>query len=87
MHRCVLTSVRQLTGIAKFNNGSVAEDDINLKFDVADENDNPPVFAAVPPASVTESSPAGRTSIFSQQHSQCMFRMLNHLPKTYKREH
>ncbi|XP_042272827.1 desmoglein-2-like [Thunnus maccoyii] len=48
-----------LTGMARFNNGTVAEDKIDLRFDVEDENDNPPVFVSVPPAIVNESSPAG----------------------------
>ncbi|XP_037626194.1 desmoglein-2-like [Sebastes umbrosus] len=48
-----------LKGVARFHNGSVAEGSIDLKFDVDDENDNPPVFVPVPPATVSESSPAG----------------------------
>ena len=54
-------SVQQLTGVARFNDGTVAEDKIDLRFDVEDENDNPPVFVSVPPAIVSESSPAGKT--------------------------
>ncbi|XP_035526807.1 desmoglein-2-like [Morone saxatilis] len=54
----VLTDI-MLTGVARFNNGSVAEAGINLRFDVEDENDNTPVFVPVPPATVNESSPAG----------------------------
>ncbi|KAF3835609.1 hypothetical protein F7725_028167 [Dissostichus mawsoni] len=48
-----------LTGLALFSNGSVAEGKIDLSFEVEDENDNPPVFVDVPPATVIESSPAG----------------------------
>uniref|UniRef100_A0A3Q3GTY3 Cadherin domain-containing protein n=1 Tax=Labrus bergylta TaxID=56723 RepID=A0A3Q3GTY3_9LABR len=48
-----------LTGVARFHNGSVAEGRIDLRFDVGDENDNPPVFVPMPPATVNESSPAG----------------------------
>ncbi|XP_050924415.1 desmoglein-3 [Lates calcarifer] len=48
-----------LTGVARFNNGTVAEGKIDLRFDVEDENDNPPVFVPVPPATIKESSPAG----------------------------
>ncbi|KAL7396381.1 hypothetical protein ABVT39_004926 [Epinephelus coioides] len=40
-------------------NGSTAENRIDLRFDVEDDNDNPPVFVPVPPATVQESSPAG----------------------------
>lgn len=47
--------------MARFHNGTVAEDGIDLKFEVEDENDNPPVFAPVPPAKVKESSPPGKT--------------------------
>nr|XP_033477415.1 desmoglein-2-like [Epinephelus lanceolatus] len=48
-----------LTGVATFSNGSTAENRIDLRFDVEDDNDNPPVFVPVPPATVQESSPAG----------------------------
>ncbi|XP_059197237.1 desmoglein-2.1-like [Centropristis striata] len=48
-----------LTGIARLSNGDVAESRIDLKFEVEDENDNPPVFGPVPPATIYESSPAG----------------------------
>ncbi|XP_041791132.1 desmoglein-1-like [Chelmon rostratus] len=46
-------------GWVRFPNGTVAEEGIDLRFDVDDENDNPPVFARVPPAAVKESSPPG----------------------------
>ncbi|XP_049911255.1 cadherin-4-like [Epinephelus moara] len=48
-----------LTGVATFSNGSTAENRIDLRFDVEDDNDNPPVFVPVPPATVQESSPPG----------------------------
>ncbi|CAK6969738.1 desmoglein-2-like protein [Scomber scombrus] len=48
-----------LIGLARFDNGSIAEEKIEITFAVEDENDNPPVFAPAPPAEVYESSPAG----------------------------
>ncbi|XP_034035096.1 desmoglein-2-like [Thalassophryne amazonica] len=48
-----------ITGMARYRNGTKAEYEIELKFDVEDENDNPPVFADMPIARVNESSPAG----------------------------
>lgn len=60
----IFISVQQLTGVARFNNGTVAEGRIDLRFDVEDENDNPPVFVPVPPATVNESSPAGKECCF-----------------------
>ncbi|KAF7648997.1 hypothetical protein LDENG_00148790 [Lucifuga dentata] len=48
-----------LSGVARFRNGSIAETKVDLRFVVADENDNPPVFIQTLPASVNESSPAG----------------------------
>lgn len=61
---------QQLSGVATFSNGSVAEVRINLRFDVEDENDNPPVFVLAPPATVYESSPAGKKNVvFCHQHS------------------
>lgn len=67
---CVFASVQQLTGVARFNNGTVAEGKIDLRFDVEDENDNPPVFVPVPPATIKESSPAGKICCFLPQHSE-----------------
>lgn len=46
--------------MARFHNGSVAEGRIDLRFDVGDENDNPPVFVPVPTATINESSPIGK---------------------------
>ncbi|XP_067086301.1 desmoglein-2.1-like [Osmerus mordax] len=48
-----------LTGVAKFQNETVAEERIDLNIEVVDENDNPPVFDIQAPASVIESSPPG----------------------------
>lgn len=57
---CVFISVQQLTGEAKFSDGSIAETAIALNFEVVDDNDNPPVFGRIRPATVYESSPAGK---------------------------
>ncbi|XP_056132722.1 desmoglein-2.1-like [Lampris incognitus] len=50
-----------LTGVARFRNGTVAEGEINLRLDVEDENDNPPVFLPLRqrPGPVRESSRQG----------------------------
>ncbi|KAF7647869.1 hypothetical protein LDENG_00165520, partial [Lucifuga dentata] len=47
-----------LTGIAKFRNGSTAEDDIPLIITVLDQNDNPPYFK-LQTGNVTEASKTG----------------------------
>lgn len=60
---CVFTSVQQLTGEAKFSDGTIAEPAIELTFEVVDDNDNPPVFSRIPPATVKESSPAGKNML------------------------
>uniref|UniRef100_UPI003AABC8CE desmoglein-2.1-like n=1 Tax=Centroberyx gerrardi TaxID=166262 RepID=UPI003AABC8CE len=46
-------------GKARYRNNNKAEDEIYLRIDVQDENDNTPVFAPIPHASVRESSPPG----------------------------
>ncbi|XP_076134151.1 desmoglein-2.1-like [Alosa pseudoharengus] len=48
-----------LTGIAYFTDGSIAESDLKLKIKVKDINDNGPVFSSIPPGSVEELSPRG----------------------------
>ncbi|XP_046905985.1 desmoglein-3-like [Hypomesus transpacificus] len=48
-----------LNGVARFQNGTVAEEKIDLNIEVVDENDNPPVFDIQAPATVIESSPPG----------------------------
>lgn len=45
--------------MARFQNGTVAEEKIDLNIEVVDENDNPPVFDIQAPATVIESSPPG----------------------------
>uniref|UniRef100_A0A671PA71 Si:ch73-74h11.1 n=1 Tax=Sinocyclocheilus anshuiensis TaxID=1608454 RepID=A0A671PA71_9TELE len=47
-----------LTGIARFRNGSIAEENIELKIKVEDQNDNPPIFK-LQRGSVRESSKIG----------------------------
>lgn len=61
---------QQLSGIARFSNGTVAENKIRLRFCVEDENDNSPVFAPDPPATVYESCLAGKSRLFSAIHTQ-----------------
>uniref|UniRef100_A0A668AI05 Desmoglein 2 n=1 Tax=Myripristis murdjan TaxID=586833 RepID=A0A668AI05_9TELE len=53
------TPLYKLLGVAKYNNGSRAERDIELQVIVLDENDCPPVFKKGQIGSVNESSAAG----------------------------
>ncbi|XP_028817123.1 desmoglein-3-like isoform X2 [Denticeps clupeoides] len=53
-----------LTGYAEYADGSQAENPIELRIKVVDENDNPPVFQPIRPVSVSELSAAG-TSIMT----------------------
>uniref|UniRef100_A0A3Q1FEA0 Desmoglein-2-like n=1 Tax=Acanthochromis polyacanthus TaxID=80966 RepID=A0A3Q1FEA0_9TELE len=52
-------SIYNLTGVAQFRNGTVAEDDIDIVFKIVDENDNAPVFVDMKPGEVEELSPVG----------------------------
>ncbi|XP_017544748.1 desmoglein-2-like [Pygocentrus nattereri] len=49
----------KLVGVAWYRNNTIAEEAINLPFEVGDQNDNPPVFMKPQPASVYEGSPVG----------------------------
>uniref|UniRef100_A0A672T554 Desmoglein-2-like n=1 Tax=Sinocyclocheilus grahami TaxID=75366 RepID=A0A672T554_SINGR len=46
-----------LSGIATFTDGMIAENDIGLRIKVKDQNDNPPVFGPMNPGAVDELSP------------------------------
>ncbi|KAL3976949.1 uncharacterized protein ACER0C_020438 [Sarotherodon galilaeus] len=48
-----------LSGVAMYNNGTIAEHKTDLRIKVVDENDNSPVFPDVDPADVDELSPKG----------------------------
>ncbi|XP_072294071.1 desmoglein-2.1-like isoform X2 [Eucyclogobius newberryi] len=48
-----------MTGVAQYNDGNLAEQKIPLRFKVLDENDNPPVFGIIQPGAVDELSPPG----------------------------
>lgn len=48
-----------LSGIALFTDGSIAENDIGLRIKVKDQNDNPPVFGAMSAGAVDELSDVG----------------------------
>uniref|UniRef100_A0A8C6V1S3 Cadherin domain-containing protein n=1 Tax=Neogobius melanostomus TaxID=47308 RepID=A0A8C6V1S3_9GOBI len=52
-------SVYNLTGVARYTDGTLAEDNILLRYNVLDENDNPPVFGVIKPGAVDELSPPG----------------------------
>lgn len=49
----------QLKGVAKYADGSIAENDIDLKITVVDENDCPPIIKVEQVGSVKEASAAG----------------------------
>ncbi|KAM7388787.1 hypothetical protein PAMP_024937 [Pampus punctatissimus] len=48
-----------LRGIAKYKDGRLAEENVQINFKVVDENDNAPVFGDIKPGEVQELSPAG----------------------------
>lgn len=50
----------QLSGVAMYNNGTIAEQKVDLRIKVVDENDNSPVFPDVEPVEVDELSPKGQ---------------------------
>lgn len=50
----------QLSGVATYNDGRIAEKKIDLRIKVVDENDNSPVFPDVEPVGVDELSPRGQ---------------------------
>ncbi|KAM7388788.1 hypothetical protein PAMP_024938 [Pampus punctatissimus] len=57
-----LIDTYNLSGVARYSDGSEAEKKIDLRIKVVDENDNAPVFSVIKPGEVDELSPAG-TSI------------------------
>ncbi|XP_028443418.1 desmoglein-2-like [Perca flavescens] len=46
-----------LAGVARYKNGSLAEDNVNIIIKVVDENDNSPVFQDIQTGGVNEGSP------------------------------
>ncbi|KAK2836046.1 hypothetical protein Q5P01_016530 [Channa striata] len=59
-----LIDTYNLSGVAKYNNGNLAEKNIDIRFKVTDENDNPPIFGVISPGQVDELSPVG-TSVMN----------------------
>ncbi len=49
----------QLSGVATFTDGTIAENDIGLRIKVKDQNDNTPVFGQMNLGAVDELSLAG----------------------------
>lgn len=49
----------QLEGVARFLNGTKAEENVHIRFKVVDQNDNTPVFEPIQPGKVNELSPPG----------------------------
>ncbi|XP_010783887.1 desmoglein-2-like [Notothenia coriiceps] len=54
-----LIDTYNLSGIAKYKDGRLAEENVDIRFKVKDQNDNPPVFAVMKVGEVTEISPLG----------------------------
>uniref|UniRef100_A0A3Q3J0M2 Cadherin domain-containing protein n=1 Tax=Monopterus albus TaxID=43700 RepID=A0A3Q3J0M2_MONAL len=54
-----LIDTYNLSGVAKFNDGSHAEKKIDIRIKVEDQNDNAPVFGVMKAGEVAELSPAG----------------------------
>lgn len=50
----------QLSGVAKYRDGTLAEKNLHIRFKIVDENDNSPVFGIIEPGQVRELSPAGK---------------------------
>ncbi|XP_048858554.1 desmoglein-4-like [Brienomyrus brachyistius] len=48
-----------MSAVVKYKNGSIAEDNIAMRIEVIDQNDNPPVFDVLQPGNVSEGSPPG----------------------------
>ncbi|XP_010769147.1 cadherin-1-like, partial [Notothenia coriiceps] len=53
-----------LTGIARFKDGTKAEDDVPLEFTVLDQNDNPPYFE-LQMGNITEESKPGSVTLLN----------------------
>lgn len=60
----------QLSGVARYKDGTLAEQNINIGFKIVDENDNSPVFGVIQPGKVNELSPAGQCFCFCVLFSQ-----------------
>lgn len=50
----------QLSGVARYRDGTLAEENVPVPFRIVDENDNTPVFAEIKPGVVTELSAVGQ---------------------------
>lgn len=49
----------QLSGVAHYRDGTLAQDNVPVPFQIVDENDNIPEFAEIKPGVVSELSAAG----------------------------
>ena len=49
----------QLSGVARYKDGSLAESNVDIRFNVEDDNDNSPVFQDIQTGVVNEGSPVG----------------------------
>lgn len=57
--RCFYLALFQLSGSARYADGSLAEQNVDIRFKILDQNDNPPVFGAISPGQVDELCPVG----------------------------
>lgn len=50
----------QLSGVARYRDGRLAEENVPVPFRITDANDETPVFAEIKPGTVTELSATGQ---------------------------
>lgn len=50
----------QLSGVARYRDGTLAEPNVPVPFRILDQNDNTPVFGEIKPGVVTELSAVGQ---------------------------
>lgn len=59
-----VSSLFQLSGVARYRDGTLAEANVPVPFKIVDKNDNAPVFGEIKPGVVTELSAAGQSTFW-----------------------